>query len=212
MYQLLAATLDTCYARIRAIQQDARADGVAKRPRWPVIVLRTPKGWTGPEVVDGAPIEGAFRAHQAPLANVRADPSHLARLETWLRGYHPEELFDADGRLAPELAALAPVGDRRMGANPHANGGRLLVDLDLPAFRAYAVAVPSPATERRESTRELGKLLRDTFTRNQEQQNFRLFCPDETNSNRLDNVFEVENRCFVGTTILIDDHMTPDGR
>ncbi|HET8634941.1 MAG TPA: phosphoketolase family protein, partial [Gemmatimonadales bacterium] len=212
VHQALAATLDACYARIREIQQAARRDGVRERPRWPAIVLRTPKGWTGPAVVNGQPVEGTFRAHQVPLADVRADPEQLAMLDTWLRSYQPEDLFDEAGRLMPELAALAPQGDRRMGANPHANGGKVLVDLDQPPFRDYALPVPQPAVERRESTRQLGVWLRDVFERNARQANFRLFCPDEVNSNRLGAVFETENRCFVGPTLAIDDHIAPDGR
>jgi xylulose-5-phosphate/fructose-6-phosphate phosphoketolase len=212
VHQQFAATLDACYARIRAIQAEARAHGFSDRPCWPAIVLRTPKGWTGPAVVDGLPVEGTFRAHQVPLADVRANPEQLSLLEAWMRSYRPDELFDADGRLIPELAALAPMGDRRMGANPHANGGRLLIDLDLPDFTDYAIPVSTPATERHESTRQLGKLLRDTFTRNKAQANFRLLCPDEINSNRLGDVFTIENRCFVGTTLDIDDHIAPDGR
>ena len=209
-HQAFAATLDTCYAKIRALQREARAHGVSDLPRWPAIVLRTPKGWTGPKVVDGLPVEGTFRAHQVPLAQVRSRPDHLARLEQWMRSYEPEEQFDRDGRLVPELAALAPHGERRMGANPHANGGRLLVDLDLPDFRAYALAVERHGAELHESPRQLGQMLRDVYTRNPT--NFRLVCPDEVNSNRLGAVFEVENRCFVGPTISIDDHVAPDGR
>ena len=212
VFQAFAATLYTCHDHIRAIQQDARANGVTKRPRWPAIVLRTPKGWTGPKEVDGVPVEGTFRAHQVPLDKVRTDPAQLAALQTWLRGYQPEALFDLDGRLIPDLRALAPAGDRRMGANPHANGGRVLVDLNIPDFRSYAVPVPAPAAERLESTRGLGRMLRDIYVGNAKQANFRLFCPDETNSNRLGNVFEVENRCFVGPTISIDDHVSPNGR
>jgi xylulose-5-phosphate/fructose-6-phosphate phosphoketolase len=212
VHQQLAATLDRCYERIRAIQAEARENGVAERPRWPAIVLRTPKGWTGPKVVDGQPAEGTFRSHQVPLADVRSDPEHLAQLEQWLRSYQPEELFGAEGRLVSDLAALAPSGDRRMSANPHANGGRLLVDLDLPDFRDYALAFERPGSELHESTRQLGKMLRDIYARNAGTRNFRLFCPDETNSNRLGNVFEVENRCFVGRTLDIDDHLSPDGR
>ncbi|GAC1540302.1 MAG: phosphoketolase family protein [Herpetosiphon sp.] len=212
VHQRFAATLDRCYAEIRAIQQAARTTGVTGRPRWPLMILRTPKGWTGPREVAGLPVEGTFRAHQVPLAAVVTDPSQLGMLEAWLRSYHPEDLFDESGRLLPELAALAPGGDRRMGANPHANGGKLLVDLDLPNFRDYAVTVTQPATQHRESTRLLGNWLRDIFTRNVEQHNFRLFSPDEANSNRLGAVFEVENRCFVGPTIDIDDHVTADGR
>jgi len=210
MHQEFAATLDTCYAQIRAIQEQARSHGVSGRPRWPAIVLRSPKGWTGPEVVDDKPVEGTFRAHQVPLEGVKTNPDHLAQLERWMRGYKPEELFDAAGRLSSELAELAPRGDRRMGANPHANGGKLLVDLDLPDFNSYAVDVPHPAAERRASTRQLGAMLRDIYARNPH--TFRLTCPDEVNSNRLGAVFEAENRCFVGPTISIDDHVSPDGR
>jgi xylulose-5-phosphate/fructose-6-phosphate phosphoketolase len=210
--QAFAATLDRCYDRIRAIQREAREHGVFERPRWPAIVLRTPKGWTGPKVVDGHPAEGTFRSHQVPLADVRGNPEHLAQLEEWLRSYRPDELFDAEGKLVPELTALAPAGNRRMSANPHANGGKLLVDLDIPDFRDYAVEVARPGSEWHESTRQLGKMLRDIYVRNEQAQNFRLFCPDETNSNRLGNVFEVENRCFVGPMLDLDDHLAPDGR
>ena len=212
VHQAFAATLDRCYERIRAIQQDARESGAFDRPRWPAIVLRTPKGWTGPKEVDGRPAEGTFRSHQVPMADTRNNPEHLALLESWMRSYRPEALFDTDGKLIPELAALAPGGDRRISANPHANGGKVLVDLDIPDFRDYAVEVERPAVVRRESPRELGKLLRDVYVRNAASANFRLFCPDETNSNRLGNVFEVENRCFVGPTLDIDDHVAPDGR
>ncbi|HEU0167251.1 MAG TPA: phosphoketolase family protein, partial [Chloroflexota bacterium] len=212
MHQAFAAPLDTCHDRIRAIQADARANGVHERPRWPAIVLRSPKGWTGPEEVGGVPLTGTFRSHQVPLANVVADARELQMLEAWLRSYEPERLFDAGGRLTPELAALAPRGQRRMGANPHANGGKLLHDLDVPDFRDYAVPVPRPAAGHHESTRQLGIMLRDVFARNKQQANFRLFCPDELDSNRLGNVLEVENRCFVGKTIDIDDHLSPDGR
>jgi xylulose-5-phosphate/fructose-6-phosphate phosphoketolase len=210
--QALAAALDRCYERIRAIQRKAREHAVVERPRWPAIIMRTPKGWTGPMVVDGQPAEGTFRSHQVPLGRVREDPEHLAQLEEWLRSYRPEELFDLDGRLVPDVATLRPSGERRMSANPHANGGRLLVDLDMPDFRDYALSVERPGGEQRESTRQLGKMLRDIYVRNSETRNFRLFCPDETNSNRLGNVFEVENRCFVGRTLDIDDHLAPDGR
>jgi xylulose-5-phosphate/fructose-6-phosphate phosphoketolase len=212
VHQAFAVTLDRCYDRIRAIQREARGSGRAERPYWPAIVLRTPKGWTGPKEVAGQPVEGTFRAHQVPLANTHNDPAELARLEAWLRSYEPDALFDADGGLAADLAALAPRGDRRMSANPHANGGTLLKDLDLPDFRDYAVKVERPAVVRHESTRQLGKLLRDVYVRNAGPANFRLFCPDETNSNRLGNVFEVENRCFVGRTVDIDDHLAPAGR
>ena len=212
MHQEFAATLDTCYAKIRAIQESARTHGLSDQPRWPAIVLRTPKGWTGPKEVGGLPVAGTFRTHQVPLPDVKAKPEQLAALEAWMRAYRPEELFDPNGKLIPELAALAPKGDSRMGANPHANGGKLVVNLDLPAFRGYALDVPRPAVECHESTRPLGTLLRDVFASNAEQANFRVFCPDETNSNRLNSVFDIENRCFLGRTIEIDDHVTPDGR
>jgi xylulose-5-phosphate/fructose-6-phosphate phosphoketolase len=210
--QQVAATLDGCHDRIREIWRQAREGGFSGRPRWPAIVLRTPKGWTGPKVVDGEPVEGTFRSHQVPLSRVPEDPAQLKALEDWMMSYRPDELFDRDGCLAPELAALAPEGDRRMGANPHANGGKFTVDLKIPAFDDYALDIPHPAAERAESTRQLGKVLRDVFDLNREEANFRLFCPDEANSNRLGNVFEVENRCFVGRTIATDDHVSPDGR
>jgi xylulose-5-phosphate/fructose-6-phosphate phosphoketolase len=205
-----AQALDDCYAKIRAIQSDARAHGFRKRAPWPMIVLRTPKGWTGPKVVDGLPVEGTFRAHQVPLANVRANPEHLAMLESWMRSYRPEELFDHGGRFDAKLAALAPGGDRRMGANPHANGGKLTKDLSLPDLRDYALQVPVPATVHHESTRQLGQLLRDLFA--QKRPDFRLFCPDETNSNRLGDVFTVETRCSVGTVLPTDERVAPDGK
>jgi xylulose-5-phosphate/fructose-6-phosphate phosphoketolase len=195
-----------------SFQEDARTYGFTQGPRWPAIILRTPKGWTGPKEVDGLPIEGTFRAHQVPVADVRENPAHLDILEKWMRSYYPEDLFDKQGRFVAELAALALKGDRRMGANPHANGGKLLVDLDMPAFTDYAIDVPKPATEHHESTRQFGKMMRDIFTRNAKQQHFRLFCPDETNSNRLGNVFGVENRCSTGKILASDDHIAPDGR
>ena len=212
MHQAFARTLDTCYAKIRSYQEEARAHGFTQRPNWPAIILRTPKGWTGPKEVDGLPIEGTFRAHQVPVAEVKTNPEHLKILEAWMYSYRPEEVFDESGRLVPELAALAPKGDRRMGANPHANGGKLLIDLDIPSFTDYAIEVTKPATERHESTRQLGKMMRDMFTKNAEQRNFRFFCPDETNSNRLGNLFDVENRTWVEKIIPIDDHLSADGR
>ncbi|HYW89912.1 MAG TPA: phosphoketolase family protein, partial [Chloroflexota bacterium] len=212
VHQALATTLDLCYEHIRAIQREAREYGIFGRPRWPAIVLRTPKGWTGPKVVDGHPVEGTFRAHQVPLPAARTNPEQLAQLESWMHSYDPDSLFDADGKLVSDLAALAPKGARRMSANPHANGGKLLVDLDIPDFRDYAVEVDRPGTVSQESTRQFGMMLRDIYTRTSETSNFRLFCPDETNSNRLGNVFEVENRCFVGRTLDIDDHVATDGR
>src|SRR5215216_305240 len=195
MHQAFAATLDRCHAEICAIQREAREGGYSGRPRWPAIVLRTPKGWTGPSELYGLPVEGTFRSHQVPLPNARSDPEQLAMLEAWMRGYRPEELFDGEGRLVPQLATLAPSGDRRMGANPHANGGTLLCAFDVPDFRDYAFAVQRPATERGESTRKLGELLRDTFTRNAGQAIFRLFCPDEINSTLPGPVVDVTNRC-----------------
>jgi xylulose-5-phosphate/fructose-6-phosphate phosphoketolase len=215
VHEELATILDACVARIDDIQADARAKGAAAVdgiPRWPALVLRTPKGWTGPAEVDGVPVEGTFRSHQVPVADVRGNPEHLAILEQWLRSYRPEELFDADGRPLPDTVAMTPDGPRRMGALPQANGGRLLVDLELPDPGAYAVDVPTPATVRLESTRSLGAALRDIFTLNAARGNFRLFCPDETNSNRLGAVFEVENRCWPERRIAIDDHLAPHGR
>ncbi len=211
VHHLLAEALETSYAKIRAIQREARAHGVSGRPRWPALVLRTPKGWTGPKVVDGVRIEGTFRAHQVPLSEVRANAEHLRMLEQWMRSYRPEELFDRAGRLVPDVAALAPVGARRMGASPHANGGRE-VALDLPPFRDYAVAVSRPATERAESTRPLGTLMRDVFTLNEREASFRLFCPDETTSNRLGDVFQTQTRCLVETVLPDDDHVSRSGR
>ncbi len=192
VHRALAATLETCLAQIRAIQADARTRAVRGTPRWPTIVMRTPKGWTGPKEAHGLPIEGTFRAHQVPLAHVREDPTELAALERWMKSYRPEELFDDRGRLRPELRALAPKGPRRMGANPHANGG--CEPLVMPDIARYALAVERPGVVRSESTRAFGALLRDVYVANPTR--FRLMCPDETNSNRLGAVFEVENRCF----------------
>ncbi|MEA2372948.1 MAG: xylulose-5-phosphate/fructose-6-phosphate phosphoketolase, partial [Solirubrobacteraceae bacterium] len=210
MHQLMAATLDEVADEIAAIQRRARDDGELERPRWPMIVLRTPKGWTGPKVVDGQPAEGSFRSHQVPLAAVRTNPEHLAQLEEWLRSYRPEELFDAGGALRPELAALAPVGDRRLGANPHSNGGLLLCDLELPDFRDYAVDVPEPGAGSAEATRVLGTWLRDVIARNPE--TFRIMGPDETASNRLSAVFEATDRVWEAEILETDDHLATDGR
>jgi xylulose-5-phosphate/fructose-6-phosphate phosphoketolase len=212
VHQAMAETLDKVYADIRAIQEEARTNGFTRRPIWPLIILRTPKGWTGPKTLDGLPIEGTFRAHQVPITDPRQNPEHLKLLEAWLRSYKPEELFDKNGRLQSELAALAPSSEKRMGANPHANGGRLLIDLNLPNFADYAVEVEAPGVVTAEATRELGKYLRDVFKLNKLDQNFRLFCPDETNSNRLNAVFDVTDRCSVNPTIDIDDHVSPNGR
>jgi xylulose-5-phosphate/fructose-6-phosphate phosphoketolase len=212
MHQRMAAVLDEAWAEIRAIQLDARERGVTARPRWPMIVLRSPKGWTGPKMVDGKPAEGTFRSHQVPLSNVATNPEHLRQLEEWMRSYRPEELFDEAGRLRAELAALAPVGTRRMGANPHANGGLLLRDLAMPDYRAYAVDVPTPGTVVAESTRVMGVFLRDVMKRNWEEKNFRVFGPDETASNRLGSLFEVTDREWMAEIVPGDDHMAVDGR
>ena len=213
MHQGMAATLDAIVAEIREIQARAR-DGATPfvRPRWPMIVLRSPKGWTGPKEVDGKPVEGTFRAHQVPLAEVRTNPEHLRMFEGWMKSYRPEELFDEGGALRPELAALAPEGDRRMGMTPHANGGLLLKELRLPAFRDYAVAVPAPGSEVGEATRVQGAFLRDVLKLNMDQANFRVFSPDETNSNRWNNVFEVTDRESTAEIVPGDDHVAVDGR
>ncbi|MDO8430891.1 MAG: phosphoketolase family protein [Candidatus Binatus sp.] len=212
MHREFAATLDQCYAAICAIQHDARTNGFSHRPIWPAIVLRSPKGWTGPKIVDGKQIEGTFRAHQVPLDKVKENPEHLKMFEAWMRSYRPGELFDVNGRLVPELQAMGPVGIRRMGANPHANGGLLTISLDIPSFTDYAIPIEMPGNTKVESTRPFGAMLRDIFKRNEKQQNFRLFCPDETNSNRLGDVFEVENRCLVSHIENFDDHVSPTGR
>jgi xylulose-5-phosphate/fructose-6-phosphate phosphoketolase len=212
MHQLMASTMDAVIAEIQAIQKDARANGFKVRPKWPMIILRSPKGWTGPKFLDGKPVEGTFRAHQVPLDAVRERPDELKMLEDWMRSYRPEELFDETGKLHAELAELAPEGDRRMGANPHANGGLLLKNLILPEFTDYAVEVPAPGSVSLESTRVMGKFLRDVMKLNDEQKNFRVVSPDETNSNRWNAVFEVTNRESTAEIIPIDDHVAPDGR
>jgi xylulose-5-phosphate/fructose-6-phosphate phosphoketolase len=210
VHQQLAATMDAVIGEIHAIQRRARQDGDLTRPAWPVIVLRTPKGWTGPKVVDGLPVEGTWRAHQVPIANARNNPEHLALLESWMRSYRPEELFDSAGALIGELAALAPRGVRRMSANPHANGGLLLRELRLPDFRDYAVAVSKPGDSEAEATRVLGDWLRDVIRDNPS--SFRLFGPDETESNRLGDVFQVTDKVFEGQIIAGDNHLAPAGR
>ncbi|MEQ9619604.1 MAG: phosphoketolase family protein [Deltaproteobacteria bacterium] len=212
VHKSMAKTLDTIYAEIKGIQEDARRKGFTRRPDWPMIILRTPKGWTAPESIDGLQIEGTFRSHQVPVTNVRENPEHLRILEDWMRSYEPEKLFDKSGRIIGDLAELAPSGDRRMGSNPHANGGKLLAALDLPDFSDYALDIKEPGTLTAESTRELGEFLRDVFKKNEDQKNFRLFCPDETKSNRLNAVFEVTDRCLVEKIIDTDDHIAPDGR
>jgi xylulose-5-phosphate/fructose-6-phosphate phosphoketolase len=210
VHQRLAAALDRALDTIARVQREAREGSATGRPRWPMIVLRTPKGWTGPREVDGKPMEGTWRSHQVPLAGVRDDPDHLRQLEAWLRSYRPEELFDGQGRIVPELRELAPAGRLRMSANPHANGGELLRDLVLPDFRDYAVDVPRPGSETAEATRVLGGYLRDVIERNPE--TFRLFGPDETASNRLGDVFSVTGRAWVAETAPTDEGLSPDGR
>ena len=210
VHQRLAAALDEALDEIRELQRAAREDGAVLRPTWPMLILRTPKGWTGPKEVDGKKTEGSWRSHQVPMAAVRENPAHVRVLEDWLRSYRPEELFDEGGRLVPELVALAPEGERRMSANPHANGGELLRELVLPDFRDYAVEVTEPATRTSEATRVLGGFLRDIVARNQ--QTFRLFGPDETASNRLGDVFSVTGRTWLGEIEDGDEGLTPDGR
>jgi xylulose-5-phosphate/fructose-6-phosphate phosphoketolase len=210
VHQEMAATLDAVIEEIRAIQKQAREHGYKKRPVWPMIVMVTPKGWTGPKIVDGVQVEGTFRAHQVPLTELATKPEHLKMLETWMRSYKPEELFDDRGGPIPEIKALAPQGTRRMGCNPHANGGLLLRELRLPDFRKYAMPVAAPGVETGEATRALGRMLRDTIELNTD--NFRIFGPDETSSNRLDAVFEATGRTSEATILPSDDHVSPDGR
>jgi xylulose-5-phosphate/fructose-6-phosphate phosphoketolase len=212
MHRLMAETVERAVEDIRHIQHDARSSNDPSRPRWPMIVLRSPKGWTGPKVIDGLKIEGTFRAHQVPILVDPAHPDHVADLESWMRSYRAEELFDGNGRLMPELAALAPEGDRRMGANPHANGGMLLHDLRMPDFRKHAVDVPSPGAVTAQDTMVLGEFLRDVAVLNQEQRNFRIFGPDETLSNLLGAVFEVTARQWDAREVSDDEFLAPDGR
>ena len=212
MHQAMAAALDAAAGEIRRIQESARATGDAARPRWPMIVLRTPKGWTGPKEVDGKPAEGSWRSHQVPLSGMASRPDHVKLLEDWMKGYRPEELFDEKGRLRDELAALAPAGDRRMGANPHANGGILLRDLRMPDFQEYAVEVPAPGAVEAEATRVLGAFLRDVLRRNADSRNFRVFGPDETASNRLGALFEATDKAWVADRLPSDEALSPDGR
>jgi xylulose-5-phosphate/fructose-6-phosphate phosphoketolase len=210
VHQRFAASLDEALDRIASIQDTARQGSDGARPRWPMIILRTPKGWTGPKEVDGRPVEDTWRAHQVPITGVRESRKHLQQLEEWMRSYRPEELFDEQGRLVPELAGTTPRGERRMSANPHANGGVLLRDLVLPDFRGYAVAVSRPGTTFSEATRVLGGFLRDTIARNPG--NFRLFGPDETASNRLGDVFSVTGRAWLAETRATDEGLAADGR
>jgi xylulose-5-phosphate/fructose-6-phosphate phosphoketolase len=210
VHQRMAAVLDEVVQEIQRIQRDAREHRDSGRPTWPMVVLRTPKGWTGPKEVDGEPVEGTWRAHQVPLAEVRTNPGHLSLLESWMKSYRPEELFGDDGALVPELADLPPKRHRRMSATPHSNGGILLRDLSLPEFRDYAVDVPKPGTTFSEATKVLGGFLRDVMRRNTE--TFRLFGPDETASNRLSAVFEATDRTWEAEMLPTDDHLAPDGR
>jgi xylulose-5-phosphate/fructose-6-phosphate phosphoketolase len=209
MHQQMAAALDAVVADIETIQRAARINGFTERPTWPMIVLRSPKGWTGPKVVDGTQVEGTFRSHQVPMGDM-GQPGHMKLLEQWMKNYHPEELFDATGRLHPELAALPPTGDRRMSANPHANGGLLLHDLRLPDFRNYALRVLKPGAVNGQATHVQGEFIRDVVKNNPH--NFRVFSPDETNSNRWNALFEVTNRCSTAEIISGDDHVAADGR
>ncbi|WP_020500097.1 phosphoketolase family protein [Sciscionella marina] len=212
MHEQMAAALDTVVAEIGAIQRTAREDGESIRPIWPMIVLRTLKGWTGPAEVDGMAVEGTFRAHQVPLAEVRTNTEHRRQLESWLRSYRPEELFDGNGTLRSELADLAPYGNARMSANEHANGGLLRRPLRLPNFRDYLTALPAPGAVNQSGMAALGGFLRSVFTANQEAANFRLFGPDETTSNKLESVFDVTNRAWTAELRAGDDHLAPDGR
>jgi xylulose-5-phosphate/fructose-6-phosphate phosphoketolase len=213
MHQRMAAMLEAIVLEIRSIQEVARRTGKAQPiPRWPLLILRTLKGWTGPKVVDGKPVEGTWRAHQVPLDGIFTNPKHLKQLEEWMRSYRPEELFDADGKLIPELAELAPKGDRRLGANPHANGGILLKELILPDFRSYAAEVKKPGTSVGEATRVLGGFLRDVMKLNLPNQNFRVVGPDETASNRLEAIYQVSGKVFMEPILPVDENESPDGR
>jgi xylulose-5-phosphate/fructose-6-phosphate phosphoketolase len=212
MHELMASTLEAVHERIVAIQTEARRFGFSTRPQWPMIVLRSPKGWTGPKFVDGKPTEGSFRSHQVPLAGLADNPQHLQQLEEWMKSYRPEELFTDEGAILPSIAALSPEGPRRMGANPHANGGLLLRDLVLPDFSKYAVEVASPGGTDAEATRILGRYLRDVMEVNREHRNFRVMGPDETSSNRLDALFEVTGRVSTAETRESDEHVSSDGR
>ncbi|MGB7440791.1 MAG: phosphoketolase family protein [Coleofasciculaceae cyanobacterium] len=210
MHQLMAKTLDQAIAEIKGIQQDARTNGYSERPRWPMIIMRTPKGWTGPKEVDGKKTEGYWRSHQVPLSELASKPEHITLLEEWMKSYKPEELFDENGKLMAELAELAPQGQRRMGDNPHANGGILLKDLKMPDFEDYAVKVEKPGAVTAEATRIMGRFLRDVMKQNMK--NFRVMGPDETASNRLSALFEVTDRAWTAETLPEDDHISANGR
>lgn len=212
MHLLMAETLDAITAEIKEIQQEARSQGYQQRRQCPMIILRSPKGWTGPTEIDGKQMEGSWRSHQVPLAEMASNPEHIKLLEDWMKSYHPETLFDQNGKLIPELAELAPKGDRRMGANPYTNGGLLLKDLKLPDFRDYAVEITDPGTAIAESTRILGQFLRDVMKQNMDSRNFRVMSPDENNSNRLNAVLEVTDRVSTAEILPDDDHIDPEGR
>ncbi len=212
MHRKMATTMDAVTTEIRSIQREARTAGKTARPRWPMIILRTPKGWTGPKTVDGKQTEGSWRSHQVPFGDMARKADRLQLLEEWMKGYRPEELFDEGGRLRPELAELSPEGNRRMGANPHANGGALLKDLAMPDYREYAVPVPKPGAATAGATGVMGRMLRDVMKRNAEARNFRVMGPDETASNRLGALFEVTDRTWFAGTLPGDDHLAPDGR
>jgi xylulose-5-phosphate/fructose-6-phosphate phosphoketolase len=212
VHEQMASTLDAMLVEIRRLQGRARDGEQSERFRWPMLILRTPKGWTGPKVVDGKPVEGTWRSHQVPISELHDKPAHLKLLEDWMKSYHPDQLFDSEGRLKPELAALAPKGRRRMGMNPHANGGLLLEPLRLPAFRDYAVEVEHNGRPATEATRILGRYLRDVMKLNLAQRNFRMFGPDETASNRLDAVLDVTGKTWEASTLPVDEHLAPDGR
>ncbi len=212
MHQLMAHTMDTILGEIHAIQKQARTGNASGVPAWPMMILRTPKGWTGPKIVDGKPVENTWRAHQVPIADFAKHPEHLKQLEDWMKSYKPEELFDENGKLVSEIAELAPSGTRRMGANPHANGGLLLRELAMPDFRDYAVHVAKPGTEIAEATRVLGHFLRDIMRLNADAQNFRVFGPDETASNRLEALYEVTDKTFMEPILATDEFLSPNGR
>ncbi|MBN8550090.1 MAG: phosphoketolase family protein [Deltaproteobacteria bacterium] len=212
MHEAMHATLNTIVGEIQTIQRDARTNGFKARPQWPMIVLRSPKGWTCPKVVDGRQIEGSFRSHQVPLSELFEKPEHVQMLEAWLKSYRPEELFDSNGKLLPELKELAPRGEKRMGANVHANGGMLLKSLKLPDFTSYALAVKQPGQTIGEATRAQGQFLRDVLVMNEKERNFRVFSPDETASNRLNAVFEVSDRMSVAEILPSDENVSPEGR
>ncbi|MBF0441926.1 MAG: phosphoketolase family protein [Oligoflexales bacterium] len=212
VHEIMASTLDRVVARIKEIQNEAREKGFLKRPEWPMIVFKTPKGWTGPAEVDGKPVEGTWRSHQVPLSELAAKPGHLEILESWLKSYRPEELFDDNGKLVKELSELSPAGQRRMGANPHANGGHLLQNLAMPDFKTYRVEVKTPGTVIAEATRVMGAFIRDVMKLSLDKRNFRIFGPDETASNRLTHVFDVTNRSSSFEILESDENLSPDGR